>query len=85
MCLSLCNYFEADDRDWLFACDLVSVHGVSQDTSTHTPFGMNELNGSSQCINPLDSPNKGLGNVLNWGIEKSGQCIRNYCAVFLRL
>lgn len=20
VCLSLCNYFDADDRDWLFAC-----------------------------------------------------------------
>ena len=34
VCLSLCNYFDADDRDWLFACGLMSVHSVSQDTHT---------------------------------------------------
>lgn len=34
VCLSLCNYFDADDRDWLFACGLMSVHSVSQDMHT---------------------------------------------------
>lgn len=62
VCLSHCNYFDADDRDWLFACGLMSVHSASQDMHSQTRMlAWKELNGSPlNAINPLDSFNKGL-------------------------
>lgn len=60
VCLSLCNYFDADDRDWLFACGAKGAHAKTG-TRWMAPL---------DAINQLDSRNKGQKIMLYVKLKK---------------
>lgn len=86
--------FDADDRYWLFACGLMSVHSASQDThmhsnayaDTHTDAGMERAEWFPlNAINPLDSFNKSLEMFCVQKKKVRARCTCNYCTVILKL